>query len=188
MDEILEIALGWDWGLIGNWISITLSFFGAWFGWYSFVLKGSKVKLKAKLVIQIHGAVLDADLKNKKDCPFDFLDGTETPVLYVRARNSGRSPIDVESVELVSTNGATKPFAMGFDKGHELPHRLESGSSGNWMFNIQSATAVSEHKAQKSNNDLKAVIKLANDKTIKSRKISAKGLNDYIIAWNEFHK
>lgn len=189
MDGFWEFLLALNWGAFGGLASFIFSLFGAWFGWYSFILKGSKVKLKAKLVVQTDGAVLDADLNNKEDFPFEFLDEKSTPVLYVRARNSGRSPIDIESLEIVSSLGASKPFVSGgIDQGHSLPHRLESGSSGNWMFNVQSAIDVLEHKGGKPKNALRAVVKLANDKTVRSDSISNQELKDYRLAWKRLFK
>jgi hypothetical protein len=188
MELVWDFLSSWNWRTLGDWGSFTLAAFGAWFGWYSFLLKGSRVKVRAKPVIHLNGAILDADFKKKDDFPYDFLDGNERPVLYVRARNSGRSPIEVESVELESRNGSSKPFTPGFDSGLNLPYRLEPGSSGNWMFNLQSALAVSTYRASEKPNSVRAVIKLANDKTVKSKYISAQSLSDYISGWNDLHK
>lgn len=188
MDQMWGFLSSLNWEAMGSWVSLTLSAFGAWFGWYSFVLKGSRVKVVAKPVIHLKGAILDADFKKKDDFPFDFLDGTEQPVLYVRARNSGRAPVEVESVELVSRNGSSKPFMAGFDAGMNLPYRLESGSSGNWMFKLDSAIAVATYRSSGKPNNIRAVIKLANDKTVKSSYLSAHSISEFISGWNDLHK
>lgn len=187
MSELISILESWGW-TPGDWVSLALSLFGAWFGVYSFILVGHRVKVKAELVIRLNDGVLHVDLGKAKELPIEFLDPSSHPVLNVRARNRGRSPIDIEGVKIVNTRNSSKPF-LNQEVGNPLPFRLEPGTSANWMFDYDAIIRVSHH-SQEGEGDkptsIWAVVSLADDKEKKSNKISVANYSMFWHRWQKF--
>lgn len=186
MRELSSMLESWGWSP-GDWISLALSLFGAWFGVYSFLLVGHRVKVKAELVIRLHDGVLHIDLAKAKELPIEFLDPTSQPVLNVRARNRGRSPIDIEGVKIVNARNSSKPF-LNQELGNPLPFRLEPGTSANWMFDYDTIVRVSHHSPVGESDKptgIRAVVSLADDKEKKSKNIS---VSNYTMFWYRWQK
>jgi hypothetical protein len=122
----------------------------------------------------------DQDLEN---FPFAYVNAKSQPVLVIRARNVGRSPISVESVEIVNTHGNAIPYIGEYSLGKYLPHSLQPGTSEYWPIDLEGVMAVSEGDGQTHLPlSVRAQVKLANNKKKKTNWIK----HSTLIAYKAF--
>jgi hypothetical protein len=91
------------------------------------------------------------------------------PVTIVTATNSGRAPVTVNSWGLQFPDGQTMVVTQPFPGSASLPHRLEPGSSGQWMIDTK-AVAETCRRQGVSYEELRAFVKLGDGQTEVARR------------------
>jgi hypothetical protein len=167
-----------------NFAMPALSILGGLSGFYAYVASGSRVKVEAYFAIHNGNAILRVTSKDLNEFPFGYLTPSSQPSLVVRARNTGRSPISVEVVEIVNTKSHSIPFIDEPSKGKALPTSLLPGTSEYWAFDLVDPLAVSEYPNMGGNGlPVRAIVSLANNKKPKSPWLSHKRLLGYKEFW-----
>jgi hypothetical protein len=161
-----------------------LSILGGLSGFYAYVASGSRVKVEAYFAIHNGNAMLRVTNKDLNEFPFGYLTSSSQPSLVIRARNTGRSPISVEVVEIANTKNHSLPFMDKPSKGKSLPTSLLPGTSEYWVFDLVDPLAVSEY-VQTGGRGLpvRAIVSLANNKKPKSPWLSHKKLLEHKEFW-----
>lgn len=165
-------------------VTISLSVLGVSSGSYAFFASGSWVKLEAYLAIHNGDSILKVSSRDLDEFPFEFLNHMSNPVLIVRARNIGRSPMSVEALELENQAGKALPFTGIGMVGTRLPKNLAPGTSEYWAFDLVDCIKLSEiQQASDSRGTVRARVALASNGIKVSRPISQKQLIEYRELW-----
>jgi hypothetical protein len=163
-----------------NFAMPVLSILGGLSGFYAFVASGSKVKVEAYVAVHNGNAMLRVKNRDLDEFPFGYLTSSSQASLVVRARNTGRSPISVEVVEIANTKNHSLPYIEQPNRGKALPTSLLPGTSEYWVFDLVDPLAVSEYlNIGGKGLPVRAIVSLANNKTPKSPWISHKKLLEY---------
>ena len=172
------------WNLLVTYAMPVISLLGGLSGFYAFIASGSRVKVETYFAVHNGNSMLRVTSKHLDEFPFSFLTQMSRPVLVVRARNTGRSPISVEVVEVVSKGQHSIPFMGKSDKGAALPASLMPGTSEYWIFDLRDVLEVSEYvETEKPGFPIRAVVSLANNKTPKTKWISHAEITEYKDFW-----
>lgn len=186
MDELLSVATQVGQFILENGVT-ALSVIGGFSGVYSFYASGSWVKVETYYAIHNGNSLLRLKNSDVDNFPFAYVNSDSHPVLVVRARNLGRSPISVEGVEIVNTLGNALPYVGEPHVGNYLPQALQPGSSKYWQIDLEGVLAVSEGDGQTHKPlSIRAQISLANNTKKKTQWINHKTLVGHREHWCAF--
>lgn len=93
------------------------------------------------------------------------------PVVVVRARNKGRSPVDISRIG-VELEKIVFNQIHGLADSPELPHRIEPGSVATWLMDLRdvSAAVYASSKTLGGGQSARARVELATAKVVTSGK------------------
>jgi hypothetical protein len=127
---------------------------------------------------------LKVSSRDLDEFPFEFLNHISNPVLIVRARNIGRSPMSVEALEIENQAGNSLPFTGIGMVGTRLPKNLASGTSEYWAFDLLDCIEPAGiRKASDRLGAVRARVALASNRIKKSKPIGQNQLIEFREFW-----